>query len=119
MKKETKISILGAGAIGCTLVARLILAGCERVSLIARGDNFQVLSKQGIHLKDLTGEYQLTPYRVVQDIAELEPQDLIFIATKSKPVDIGLQPFTKGDKRQRKMRRLPQIFTRFTTDDNG
>ena len=83
MKKETKISILGAGAIGCTLVARLILAGCERVSLIARGDNFQVLSKQGIHLKDLTGEYQLTPYRVVQDIAELEPQDLIFIATKS------------------------------------
>ncbi|EXY58008.1 hypothetical protein M114_1799 [Bacteroides fragilis str. 3986 N(B)22] len=42
-----------------------------------------------------------------------------FIATKSKPVDIGLQPFTKGDKRQRKMRRLPQIFTRFTTDDNG
>ena len=83
MKKETKISILGAGAIGCTLAARLILAGCERVSLIARGDNFQVLSKQGIHLKDLTGEYQLTPYRVVQDIAELEPQDLIFIATKS------------------------------------
>lgn len=83
MKKETKISILGAGAIGCTLAARLILAGCERVSLIARGDNFQVLSTDGIHLKDLTGEYQLMPYRVVQDIAELEPQDIIFIATKS------------------------------------
>jgi len=83
MKKETKISILGAGAIGCTLAARLILAGCERVSLIARGENFQVLSTQGIHLTDLTGEYQLTPYRVVQDITELDPQDIIFITTKS------------------------------------
>ncbi|TCB50146.1 2-dehydropantoate 2-reductase [Acinetobacter sp. ANC 4779] len=83
MKKETKISILGAGAIGCTLAARLILAGCEQVSLIARGENFQVLSTQGIQLTDLTGEYQLTPYRVVQDLTELDPQDIIFIATKS------------------------------------
>lgn len=83
MKKNIKITILGAGAIGCTLAARLILSGCDHVSLIARGKNFQVLSNQGIHLKDLTGEYQLKPYRVVEDISELHPQDIIFIATKS------------------------------------
>lgn len=95
MQKYSKIAILGAGAIGCTLAARLILAGCERVSVIARGENFQVLSKQGIHLKDLTGEYQLTPYRVVDDIAQLEPQDIIFIATKSNALHqatASLQP---------------------------
>ena len=83
MEKNAKIAILGAGAIGCTLAARLILSGCECVSLIARGENYQALSSQGIQLKDLTGEYQLIPYQVVQDIAELEPQDIIFIATKS------------------------------------
>lgn len=59
------------------------MSGCDHVSLIARGKNFQVLSNQGIHLKDLTGEYQLKPYRVVEDISELHPQDIIFIATKS------------------------------------
>jgi 2-dehydropantoate 2-reductase len=40
MEKESKIAILGAGAIGCTLAARLILAGCEHVSLITRGESF-------------------------------------------------------------------------------
>lgn len=36
MDKSARIAILGAGAIGCTVAARLILAGYSRVSLIAR-----------------------------------------------------------------------------------
>lgn len=83
MQKNAKIAILGAGAIGCTLAARLILSGCEHVSLIARGENFQVLSKQGIHLKDLTGEYHVQPDQVVEDLTQLDAQDIVFIATKS------------------------------------
>lgn len=83
MQKNAKIAILGAGAIGCTLAARLILSGCDSVSLIARGENFQVLSKQGIYLKDLTGEYHVQPYQVVEDLTQLDKQDIVFIATKS------------------------------------
>ncbi|EXZ86576.1 hypothetical protein NXW10_12785 [Bacteroides fragilis] len=42
-----------------------------------------------------------------------------FIATKSKPVDIGLQGFTSGNKQQDIMRGLPQIFTPLTTGNSG
>ena len=83
MEKSARITILGAGAIGCTLAARLILAGFSKVSLIARGENLTVLRKQGIHLTDLTGEYQVYPDQVVDDPNRLGVQDIIFIATKA------------------------------------
>ncbi|WP_306307839.1 ketopantoate reductase family protein, partial [Acinetobacter baumannii] len=54
MNQSAKITILGAGAIGCTMAAKLKLAGCTSVSIIARGENYQVLSEQGIYLQDLT-----------------------------------------------------------------
>ncbi|WP_151977226.1 ketopantoate reductase family protein [Acinetobacter soli] len=83
MNQSAKITILGAGAIGCTMAVRLKLAGCTSVSIIARGENYQVLSEQGIYLQDLTGEHHIIPDRVVSHASALEPQDVIFIATKS------------------------------------
>ncbi|MGO3384837.1 2-dehydropantoate 2-reductase [Acinetobacter guillouiae] len=83
MDKSARIAILGAGAIGCTVAARLILAGYSRVSLIARGNNYNVLKNTGIHLQDLTGEYQVQPYAVVEKTSDLEAQDIVFIATKA------------------------------------
>lgn len=83
MDKSAKITILGAGAIGCTVAARLILAGFEKVSLIARGENLKQLEAEGIHLKDLTGEYQVRPFQVVEQAAGLDVQDVVFIATKA------------------------------------
>lgn len=83
MDKSAKITILGAGAIGCTVAARLILAGFNRVSLIARGDNLKQLQAEGIYLNDLTGTHQLHPYQVVEQATELGGQDVVFIATKA------------------------------------
>lgn len=83
MDKSAKITILGAGAIGCTLAARLIIAGFNHVSLIARGENLRVLKEQGIHLKDLTGEFHVQPYCVAESPTELGEQDIVFIATKA------------------------------------
>lgn len=83
MNQSVKITILGAGAIGCTLAARLKLAGCESISIVARGENYKVLSQDGIQLNDLTGKHHVYPDRVVKSTAELEPQDIVFIATKS------------------------------------
>lgn len=76
-----KILVYGAGAIGSVLTVRLTLAG-HQVSVIARGENYHVISQEGIHLEDLTGHHHIRPYRVVSDVSELEPQDYIFIATK-------------------------------------
>lgn len=83
MDRSAKITIIGAGAIGCTLAARLILAGCYHVSMIARGENLNVLKKQGIYLQDLTGSYQVQPYAVVEDPNILGVQDVVFICTKA------------------------------------
>lgn len=82
MSNSSKICIIGAGAIGCTLAARLILAGQQQVSLIARGENLQYLLEHGIHLTDLYGEHQVYPYALLADIRSLAAQDYIFICTK-------------------------------------
>ena len=76
-----KILVYGAGAIGCVLTARLTLAG-HAVSILARGDNYDVLLNQGIVLDDLTGQHHIQPHRVVKAVSELDAQDYIFIATK-------------------------------------
>ena len=83
MDKSAQITIFGAGAIGCTLAVSLIHAGFNRVSVIARGKNLEVLKKQGLYLTDLSGEYHVWPYQVVESVDELPPQDFIFICTKS------------------------------------
>lgn len=83
MDYPVKITILGAGAIGCTLAARLILAGHSQVSLIARGENLRVLKSEGIYLRDCYGEHHVKPAQVVEQATELGPQDVVFIATKA------------------------------------
>lgn len=95
MEKSAKITILGAGAIGCTLAARLIVAGFSKVSLIARGENLKVLQTEGIHLTDLSGEHHVYPDQVVEDSHDLGPQDVVFIATKATALEsliVMLQP---------------------------
>ena len=95
MDKSAKITILGAGAIGCTVAARLILADYEHVSLIARGENLKQLKSQGIQLQDLTGTHHVYPDQVVEHTSELGAQDVIFIATKAgalKQITASLHP---------------------------
>lgn len=79
--KPQKILIYGAGAIGCVVAARLILAG-HQVTVLARGEKKEILKNKGILLKDLMGEHQVYPFQVVDVTDDLEAQDYIFIATK-------------------------------------
>lgn len=76
-----KILIYGAGAIGCVVAARLILAG-HQVTVLARGEKKNILQNKGILLKDLTGEYQVHPFRVIDETDQSDAQDYIFISTK-------------------------------------
>lgn len=92
MEKLTHITIWGAGAIGCTLAARLILAGYQHVSLVARGENLAALIENGISLKDLTGEHHVRPYKIVEKVSELNVQDVIFICTKSNALKQIVEP---------------------------
>lgn len=86
MDKQKKILIYGAGAIGCTIAVNLIHAGFSQVTLVARGENFKVLQQDGIYLSDLSGEYHVRPFQVVESIEALPAQDYLFICTKADAI---------------------------------
>lgn len=52
----TRICIAGAGAIGCTLAARLSTSG-QAVNVLARGETLSRLRREGVYLHDLEGEH--------------------------------------------------------------
>lgn len=84
-----KICIAGAGAIGCTLAARLVNAG-QNVNVLARGESLLAIQQNGILLNDIDGEYQVNVN--ASDSAEaLGPQDLIFVCTKAPSLPVMLE----------------------------
>lgn len=90
MQPSTKrICIVGAGAIGCTLAARLAATG-QPVSMLARGATLAALRANGVRLTDREGEHQ-APVNVSDDCNTFGEQDLLFVCTKA-PALAGLLP---------------------------
>lgn len=81
-----RYTIVGAGAIGGYLGAKLALAG-EDVTFIARNRNLAAINAQGMTLVLPDGEkQQARNVRAVQDPAEAGPQDVVFLTTKAHQV---------------------------------
>ncbi len=81
-----KIAIVGAGAIGGYLGARLALAG-EEVTFIARNRNLETIRRDGFRLIEEDGREQVTTaVRAVQDMAEAGPQDAVLLTVKAHQV---------------------------------
>ena len=76
-----KIAIVGAGAIGGWLGAKISAAGGCDVSVLARGATLAALRQNGWQLQE-RGELIQCPVRVSDDPLELGPQDLVIIAVK-------------------------------------
>jgi 2-dehydropantoate 2-reductase len=80
-----RISIIGAGAIGGLLAARLTAAG-EDVCVVARGAQKDAIGRIGLKVIGLPdGELHVRP-RVVSSIGEAGPQDLIVLGVKAHQV---------------------------------
>ena len=75
-----RIGIIGAGAIGGWVAARLAMAG-EEVSLLARGETAEALG-HGLELVE-QGRLATARPRVSANAGELGPQDLLVIAVKA------------------------------------
>ena len=73
--------IVGAGAIGGFLGARLVAAGHE-VSLIARGAHLAALRENGLTLRSKSEQLTLR-VNAFEGVDELGPQDAVFIALKA------------------------------------
>src|SRR5687767_11412724 len=75
-----RIGIIGTGAIGGWVGARLALAGYE-VSALARGETLAAL-QEGLLISE-GGSTERAKLRATDDTAALGPQDLLIIAVKA------------------------------------
>ena len=81
-----KIAIVGAGAIGGYLGAKLSLSG-EPVTFIARNRNLAAINANGFRLVLPDGtEQHAKDVRAVQDPVDAGPQDAVLLTTKSHQV---------------------------------
>ena len=81
-----RYAIVGAGAIGGYLGAKLALAG-EDVTFIARNRNLAAINAQGFKLLLPDGSTEhASSVRAVQDPADAGPQDVVLLTTKAHQV---------------------------------
>jgi 2-dehydropantoate 2-reductase len=75
------ITIVGAGAIGGWVAAKLAIAG-EPVSVLARGDTLRLVRAEGLRLEEL-GEEFVANVDAAEECGILGKQDLVIIAVKA------------------------------------
>jgi 2-dehydropantoate 2-reductase len=81
-----KIAVVGAGAIGGYLGARLALSG-EEVTFIARGANLEALRARGLRLIEEDGSERVArDVRAHQRMSEAGEQDYVLLALKAHQV---------------------------------
>ena len=81
-----RVCVVGTGAIGGLVGARLALAG-EQVSLLARGDNRAAIQRDGLRLIEPDGKESSARDVVVSaDVADLGPQDVVVVALKAHQI---------------------------------
>jgi len=87
-----KVCIVGAGAVGGLIGARLAHAGVD-VSAIVRAETAAALRKHGWRLQ-IGGQTITAPVRVARDPSELPPQDYVVVAVKA-PAMVAVAPIVR------------------------
>lgn len=77
-----KVCIVGAGAIGSLIGARLAATGRVSVSALARGATLQALREHGWRLQGEDGSLIRAPVQASDRAQDLGPQDVVIIAVK-------------------------------------
>ena len=80
-----RVCIVGAGAIGCFVGARLARAGVD-VTLIARGAHLRALQSNGLRLLERDDTFTIQRLRAVCDAAQAGAQDVVILSTKAHQV---------------------------------
>lgn len=81
-----KVCVVGAGAIGGLVGARLALAGID-VTFVARGANLEALRAHGIKLRSHDGQEEVATNIGAGSFAEVGKQDLVILAMKAHQVE--------------------------------
>lgn len=78
----TRVAIVGAGAIGCLLAARLSSTPAE-VTLVARSATADIIRRTGITMVTPLGRVQRKPVSVTDDAMAAGQQDIVFVCVKA------------------------------------
>ncbi|NMV40513.1 2-dehydropantoate 2-reductase [Ralstonia insidiosa] len=81
----TRICIVGAGAVGGYLGAKLALAG-ESISVLARGATLDALRTEGLRLTE-DGATRTAPVQANNDATALGVQDVVIVAVKAPAME--------------------------------
>lgn len=83
-----KICIVGAGAIGGLMGAKLALAG-EEVTLIARGAHLEAIRRNGLKLIEEDGvEHVARNVKATSKLSEAGKQDIVILALKAHQIEL-------------------------------
>ncbi len=82
-----RICVVGAGAIGGFMGAKLALAG-EEVTLIARGPHLDAIRENGLKLiMDDGAEHVTRNCKARSELEEAGPQDVVILAIKAHQIE--------------------------------
>lgn len=84
-----RVTLFGAGAIGCYLAAHLAEVPGLDLSVIARGETLAMIRRHGVRLIGAQGEKRST-VRATDNPASLPIQDVVFITLKAHQVEDAL-----------------------------
>ena len=84
--KPLRVCVVGAGAIGGLMAAKLALAGNE-VTVIDLGPHLAAIKQSGLKLEWHDGSVQTAKMKAVETAAEAGPQDLVILAVKAHFLD--------------------------------
>jgi 2-dehydropantoate 2-reductase len=76
-----RVAVVGLGAVGGLIAARLARAGHE-VSALARGATLERVRERGIRIESATGSFS-APVKASEDARALGPQELVVVALKA------------------------------------
>jgi 2-dehydropantoate 2-reductase len=76
-----KVLIVGAGAVGAYVGARLTQIGVD-VTLVARGAQLEAIRERGVEVQSTTGDFQARP-KICATLGEVGPVDVVFLGVKA------------------------------------
>ncbi|MFG1815321.1 2-dehydropantoate 2-reductase [Kribbella sp. NPDC049174] len=78
----TTVAVVGAGGVGGYFGGRLAQAGHE-VSFVARGKHLEAIRADGLAVRSVAGDFDVTPVRATADAAEIGPADYVLVCVKT------------------------------------
>jgi len=87
-ENSLRVAVLGAGAVGTLVAARLAASG-QPVTVVARGERLAHIKANGLQLRDVDGKVENTTVDA-RAAGEVEAQDIVLLALKGKAIPKAL-----------------------------